>query len=249
MVSSQNIVAIIQARMGSTRLPGKVLMEIDGAPLLKMMLSRVEKSKLLDKIIVATSTLAKDDQIEKFCVSNGYECFRGPESDVLLRYYDCAKSYEANVIVRLTADCPLIDPEIIDKVINYYNENFLDYAGNTVPPENSSFPDGSDVEVFSMEALEKANNEAVDLKDREHVTFYFWKYKNGFKTGQYIQKQNWSKYRITIDYPEDLEVLRFIIEELNKRKSFGSLNEVIEILDTNPSIKNINSFYSFGQGW
>ena len=125
-----NTVAIIQARMGATRLPGKVMMEIDGVPLLKIMLSRVMRSKSLDKVIIATSTSPLDNDIEDFCKKNGYESYRGSENDVLSRYYECAKIYNADVIVRLTADCPLIDPEIIDRVIQLYFDSNVDFAAN-----------------------------------------------------------------------------------------------------------------------
>ena len=246
---SDKIVAIIQARMGSTRLPDKVLMEIDGVPLLEIMLSRVAKSELLDKVIIATSTLPNDEQIEEFCQKYGYECFRGSENDVLSRYYECATIYHAEVIVRLTADCPLIDPVIIDKVINHYFSKNVDYAANTVPPETSTFPDGSDVEVFSFKALERAHGEASDPKDREHVTFYFWKYNHGFSTAQLTQDKDWSNYRITVDYSEDIEVIRFLVLELKKNGSFGNMGEIIQLLDNNASVFKINSSYTFGQGW
>ena len=246
---TDKIVAIIQARMGSTRLPGKVLMEIDGVPLLEIMMTRVTQSKLLDKVIIATSTLSNDDQIEEFCKKNGYVCFRGSENDVLSRYYDCAKKYNANVIVRLTADCPLIDPLVINDVINLYYINNVDYAVNTVPPETSTFPDGSDVEVFSLKALEKAYQEAISPNDREHVTFYFWKSNHGFSIKQLIQENDWSKFRFTVDYPEDFDVVKFIIKKLKSRKIFGHLDDIVSIIESNPKIKQLNSKYFFGIGW
>jgi spore coat polysaccharide biosynthesis protein SpsF (cytidylyltransferase family) len=235
--------------MGATRLPGKVMMEIDGVPLLEIMLSRVSKSKLINKAVVAISKMHNDDQIEEFCIKNGYECFRGSENDVLSRYYECAKKYNADMIIRLTADCPLIDPSIIDNVIKLFCNKNVDYAANTVPPETSTFPDGSDVEVFSFKALERANAEASDPKDREHVTFYFWKYNNGFKTVQLNCNEDWSKYRFTVDYPEDFDVIKFIMKELSKRNIFGHLKDIIEIFDLNPEIKQKNEKYYFGIGW
>ena len=243
------IIAIIQARMGSTRLPGKVLTEIDGKSLLKYQIDRINRSTLLDKIVVATSNLANDDVIEKFCKKNSIECFRGSENDVLDRYYQCAKIYNPDVIVRLTADCPLSDPAVIDAVINLFIGTNADYAANTVPPETSKYPDGSDVEVFSMKAIERAHREAISMKDREHVTFYFWKYDNGFNTAQLDNDKDYSKYRFTVDYPEDLEVVEYIIKELKKRNSFGYLKEIIDIIDSNPEIKAKNSKYYFGIGW
>ena len=246
---SNKVVTIIQARMGSTRLPGKVLMEVDGVPLLEIMLSRIVKSELLDQVVIATSTLPNDDKIIEFCQKKKFECFRGSEEDVLSRYFECANKYKADIVVRLTADCPLIDPQIIDKVINHYLEKNVDYNANTVPSEKSTFPDGSDVEVFSLDALERAYKEAKNPKDREHVTFYFWKYNHGFSTTQLSQESDWSKYRITVDYPEDLEVVEFIIKELKKRKSFGYLDEIISIINSNDEIKQKNSEYFFGIGW
>lgn len=243
------IVGVIQARMGSARLPGKILKKVNGVALLGYQVERVRKSRLLDKIIVATSVLVKDDVVEKFCKTNNIEYFRGSENDVLSRYYECAQKYNADVVVRLTADCPLSDPKIIDDTIKFYIDTKVDYVANTVPPETSKYPDGFDVEVFSMEALKKAYEKANDSHDREHVTFYFWKYNNGFKTAQLYNSKNYSKYRLTVDYPEDFEVVEFVIKELKKRNSFGHLNEIIEIIDANPDIKAKNSKYYSGIGW
>jgi spore coat polysaccharide biosynthesis protein SpsF len=224
-------------------------MEVEGVPLLEIMLSRVVKSELLDQVVIATSTLPNDDKIVEFCQNNGYECYRGSENDVLSRYYECAKKYMASVIVRLTADCPLIDPKIVDEVINYYKEEKVDYASNTSPPATSTFPDGSDVEVFSMRALKRNYLEANNPKDREHVTFYFWKHDNGFTTTLLSQDKDLSSYRFTVDYPEDFDVVEFIIKELKKRKSFGYLEEVVDIINSNPNIKAKNSMYYSGIGW
>lgn len=235
--------------MGARRLPGKVLMEIGGVPLLGYQLQRIGKSKKLDKVVVATSVAKQDDQIESFCKQYAIECFRGSENDVLSRYYECAKRYNADIIVRLTADCPFSDPAVIDDVIGLLEDKKADYAANTVPPETSHFPDGFDVEVFTMQALERANLEAKDLHDREHVTFYFWKYQNGFRTTQLNYPKNYSQYRVTVDYPQDLEVASFIAAELKKTKKFGTMEEIMEILKVHPEIKKINSQYYFGIGW
>jgi spore coat polysaccharide biosynthesis protein SpsF len=243
------IIGIIQARMGSTRFEGKVLKKIDGVPLLKYQIDRLRKSLLLDKIVVATTTLYKDTIIEKFCMQNDIDCFRGSEKDVLDRYYRCAIKYGAHVIVRLTADCPLSDPNIVDDTIRLFKINKIDFAANTVPHDNNKFPDGSDVEVFSIQALERAQKEAKDSYDREHVTFYFWRYDNGFKTIQLNNSKDYSGYRITIDYPEDFYVIKFIIKELKKNNIFGHLNEIIDILDRNPGIKAKNAHYYPGIGW
>lgn len=236
--------------MNARRLPGKVLMNItEGVPLLQYQLQRISKSKKLEKVIVATSVAKQDDQIDLFCRQHSVECFRGSENDVLSRYYDCAKKYNADVVVRLTADCPFSDPTVIDDVIGLLEDKKADYSANTVPPDSSHFPDGFDVEVFSMQALERANLEATDPHDREHVTFYFWKYQNGFSIAQLDFPRNYSKYRVTVDYPEDIEVARLIAGELEKNKKFGAMEEIIEILKTHPEIKEKNSKYYFGIGW
>ncbi len=245
------VAAIIQARMGSTRLPGKVLSEIGGAPMLEYQIRRVKEAKLIDKVIVATSMSPQDDVIVSFCRLKKITCCRGSESDVLSRYYDVAREYEVDIIVRLTADCPLIDPTVIDRTIDLFHQSSCDYVANTVPPETSRFPDGSDVEVFSMQALECANMEAESEEDREHVTFYFWKSRQGyqFRTSQLSHTEDWSEYRFTVDYPEDFEAVTRIIAILDERKQFGYLDEIIQILKDYPDIYELNSKYYFGIGW
>jgi spore coat polysaccharide biosynthesis protein SpsF len=244
-------VAIIQARMGSKRLPGKVLKPLDGKPMLKYQIERVIKARTIDKIVVATSTLDQDDIIYEFCVSENIECYRGSENDVLSRYYGAANKFHATNIIRLTADCPFSDPKVIDAVVDKLITEKLDYAANTVPPETSTFPDGSDVEVFTLNALTKAFKEAVLPADREHVTFYFWKGNEAqnFKTGQYSQAENHSKFRITVDYPEDYELAKMIVKSIGQSDVFGDLQFIIETLISKPELALINNKYYFGIGW
>ena len=242
------VVAIIQARMGSTRLPGKVLMEIDSKPLLAYQLDRISKSKKIDKVVIATSVLERDNIIESFCKSYGVDCFRGSENDVLERYYNCAKQHNANTVVRMTADCPLSDPVIIDGVIQKFIDDNVDFCANTVPVETSEFPDGVDVEVFSMTALEKANKEVSDKHYREHVTFQFWQ-TDRYTSSQFKQKTNLSDYRLAVDYPEDFELVRYVLGEIKSKRIFGNLKELVDIIDNNKEIKELNSKYYFGQGW
>ena len=244
------IAAIIQARMGSTRLPGKVLKNINGSSLLEFQIERVKKSKNISDIIVATTTNSDDDEIEKFCLQRGIAFYRGSENDVLSRYYECAKIYNIQTIARLTADCPLIDPVLIDKVIDLYIESNVDYTSNTVPPETSFCPDGSDVEVFSFKSLEKAYKEAYKQEDREHVTFFFWKdNSNGFKVNQLSNMEDWSNYRYTVDYDKDFKAVKMIYREIKKRNIFGHVNEIVDILKTRSDIRDINKQYYFGIGW
>jgi len=244
------IVAIIQARMGSTRLPGKVLKEVNGIPLLKIQYERIKGSREIHKIVVATTNEQEDDTIESFCLNNQIECYRGSTHDVLSRYYECAIAYKADIIVRLTADCPFSDPTLVDRVVNLFLSSSVDYASNTVPPETSHWPDGSDIEVFSFEALEKAFFEAKSKEEREHVTFFFWKNKKSkFKTLQLGNSLDWSKYRFTIDYPEDYELSKLIFSEINSKGIYGHINEIVAILDEKPEIREINKKFYFGIGW
>ena len=241
--------AIIQARMGSTRLPGKVLREVCGKPLILHQIERVRDSKSLDKVIVATSNAPENDAIERFCRKHDVAIFRGSEDDVLDRFYKCAKKERLDTIVRLTADCPLTDPLVIDEAVTLYKNGRYDYVANTVPPESSTYPDGSDVEVFSIEALERANRECDNPHYREHVTFFFWKYDNGFKTAQLQRDEDLSEIRFTVDYPEDLEVIEAILKKIKGKDIYGHVNEIAGVLKENPGIRDRNSKYKFGMGW
>jgi len=243
--------AIIQARMGSTRLPGKVLMKImDDISILEYMIQRVEKSSLIDKVIVATTSDPKDDPIYDLCIKKNIKCFRGSEDDVLKRYYDCAKKNKLDTVVRLTADCPLVDPFIIDQCVNTLLSEKFDYFSNTCPVEESKYPDGSDVEVFRYSALKKANENAFKKEDREHVTFYFWKNNSSmFRCGILKGNHDYSNYRYTVDYPEDFDVVSFIAEKIKEKNIQGSIFDIIKILDQNNDIKNLNSEYYAGIGW
>ena len=242
-------ILIIQARMGSTRLPGKVLKEVDGEPLLKFMIDRVVDSKLVDKVVIATTVSEKDDAIVDFCKNYNLSYYRGSEHDVLDRYYETAKLYDAKTIIRCTADCPLIDAEFVDETIELYLNSNVDYASNTCPPDLKKYPDGSDVEVFSFAALERAWKETTNIKDREHVTFYFWKRGKDFSTILLDNKEDWGKYRITVDYPEDFVVVERIIKQLKKEKKNGSLKEIINTLNENPELTKVNSKYTWGMNW
>ncbi|WP_201501363.1 cytidylyltransferase domain-containing protein [Psychrobacter cibarius] len=162
-------VAIVQARMGSTRLPNKVMKEINGTPMIEVLLKRLAKSEQIDQIIVATSVDAKNDLLVRHVESLGYVCERGSENDVLERYYQAAKAHNADIVIRITGDCPLVDANLVDIAINDFKDHGVDYLSNTSP---ATYPDGLDIEVFTMRVLERALTETTSLFDQEHVTPY-----------------------------------------------------------------------------
>tara|TARA_B100000965_G_scaffold320434_1_gene281485 strand:+ start:34 stop:783 length:750 start_codon:yes stop_codon:yes gene_type:complete len=245
------IAAIIQGRLGSKRFPNKILKKINHKEtVLDYIVERISKSKKINKIIIATTKNKIDDKIEKHLKKKKILFFRGSENDVLSRYYFCSKKFKVNIIIRITSDCPLVDPKIIDKMIDTFLKKKLDYLTNTVPIKKPMWPDGSDIEIFSYKALEKAFRLCKNKFYREHVTFFFWKQKkNYFKIDQYKNKYNWSNFRYTLDYSEDLKVIRFIVNKLAKEKIFGYTNKIINILKQNPNIRKKNSKYFFGIGW
>lgn len=207
--NKQKVLCIIQARMGSTRLPGKVLMKVRGIPLLAHEISRVKRSGLIHTIVVATTLNPEDQKIARLCENLHIPCFRGSVQDVLSRYAACAKEYPGyETIVRITGDCPLIDPEVVDRIIACFQEGNYDYASNTIHP---SYPDGMDAEVFSRNALKEADRKATLPSDREHVTPYIRK-KRSFRKGSVEAPADFSSVRLTVDNPEDLKVVRFVME-------------------------------------
>jgi len=236
---------MIQARMGSTRFPGKMIADLIGKPVIWHVLKQVKKSEFVDKVILATSNKAADNILESEVKKEDVVVFRGSENDVLDRFYHCAKKFGATTIVRITGDCPLIDPEIIDNVIRLFIDNNCDYVSNTNPP---TFPDGMDVEVFSFDALEKAWLNAKLKSEREHVTPYMRKYDNLFKIKNFENKRDLSKYRLTLDEKEDLILIRRILKELDDKKEYN-LSDIIHILESKPELIEINKNYERNEGY
>ncbi|MEW5691870.1 MAG: aminotransferase class III-fold pyridoxal phosphate-dependent enzyme [Candidatus Hydrogenedentota bacterium] len=242
-------VGFIQARMGSSRLPGKVLKKVGDATLLEILIDRVSQSKSLDEIVILTTGRPDDDPIYNLCENRRIRCCRGSQRDVLDRFYRGATEIKADLIVRITADCPLIDPAVIDRVVNKYLESKnYDFVANTVPPPGT-FPDGMDVEVFSFNVLEKVWKEATRFSDREHVTFYIWKNPGLFKIYRVDNDRDLSLYRLTVDYEEDFKLIKVLLNILKENDKFGSLNELIEIIDKYPELKKLNQKYKSGEGW
>lgn len=227
------IVAIIQARMGSTRLPGKVLEPIGDRPMLGRVVDRVRRARRVDQVVVATSTSPADDAVAAFCASQGIACFRGSENDVLDRYYRAAKQHRAEAVVRVTADCPLTDPEVIDRVVERFQAGGCDYAANVL---HRTFPDGLDLEVFSFAALEQAWREATRPSDREHVTLYLLT-SGKFVTANVQQDEvpGVAAIRWTVDDPRDLEFLRRIYAAFDHRNDFG-WRDVVRALRERPEL-------------
>jgi len=234
------ILGIIQARMGSTRFPGKTLAEISGKPMLWHVVRLARAARTVNEVVVATTCVASDDPIASFCLREGIACFRGSEHDVLDRFYQASKEKKADVIVRVTADCPLIDSEVIDRVVTRFQEGGSDYASNTL---RYTYPDGLDTEVFSFVALERAWSESVKLSEREHVTPYLLGGK--FRTVN-VESEfpvPLGTHRWTVDYPSDLEFVRKIYAEFSGNGGFG-YRDVLDLLNTRPDLAAIPAVVS-----
>ncbi len=234
------IISIIQARLGSTRLPGKVLKPILSRPMLSYMLERVKAAKRIDALMIATTENKSDQPIVEFCRSEKIKCFRGSENDVLDRYYQAARSVQAEIIVRLTADCPLIDPAVVDEIVEAFLTKYpnIDFASNVKP---ATFPDGMDIEVFSFAALEWAWKETKNPLEREHVTPYFYDSPGRFRTLNVEAERDFSSYRLTVDYEDDFEVVSKILESLYRPGQPFGFREVVKFLDENPEILKKNA--------
>ena len=234
----RNIVGIIQARISSERLPGKVLLDLAGEPMLVREIDRLSRAKMLDKIVVATSVNPNDDKIASLCKSREWNCFRGSEDDVLDRYYQTAQSHRASVIVRLTADCPLIDPLIVDQVIEEFNNRQpeIDYVSNIAPKR--TYPRGLDTEVFRFDVLERAWQEDKNPSSREHVTPYIRERSDLFQSFGVINDQDFSHMRWTVDTSEDLAFVRLIYEYFDHDKF--SWQDVLAAVNAHPEWSEIN---------
>jgi spore coat polysaccharide biosynthesis protein SpsF (cytidylyltransferase family) len=228
---------IIQARMGSTRLPGKVMMAVSGKPLIGHMIDRLRQAKLVDRIIVATSTDSSNDGMCDYLKNIGIDVFRGSEDDVLERFYLAAKLYDLKYIVRLTADCPLVDPQIVDRFISEYFTQKADYLAS-----GQTWAEGLDTEVFSFPLLETAYKNARKSSEREHPTLYFHNHPQLFNIVKSLSPTDDSKYRITVDEPQDLEVVKHVFQALYKDgASYFGINEIKSYLDKHPEIYKNNS--------
>lgn len=235
-----NTAIIVQARMGSTRLPGKVLLPVLGRPMFAFQIERLRRVTRADGIVVATTVEARDDAIEAFCASEHLRCVRGPEQDVLARYHLAASACGAQTVLRVTADCPLIDPALIDQAIARFRDPAgpCDYLSNMLEP---SYPYGMAVEVMSAEVLHRAHAEAKHPDEREHVTpFIYWRPER-FRLRSLRREQDLSQHRWTVDTPQDFELVSRILAELYPVQPEFGIDEVLAVLEKHPDWPLINS--------
>jgi len=246
MSKMPHIAAIIQARFGSSRLPGKTLEILFEKSLLEHIVERISASKQIQSIIVATTKHNLDDSIVDICKRMGLSVYRGSEDNVLERFYDAATRYNSDIIVRVTADDPFKDPQVIDKAISLLLEQNYDYCSNTIEP---SYPEGIDIEVFRYRALQQAYKNASLLSEKEHVTPYIWKNKELFSVFNFKNKENLSHLRWTIDYYEDLVFARKIYKILYPKKPIFLMKDILELLETHPEFNEINSGKMRNEGY
>jgi spore coat polysaccharide biosynthesis protein SpsF (cytidylyltransferase family) len=247
------IVGIIQARMGSTRLPGKMLLSLGGKLVIEHVFNRARTAKKLNQVVLATTVSPADDLLADWAEKNSIPYFRGSESHVLERYYECAKLFEADVIVRLTGDCPLLDPQVIDDVVDAYlsGDGKYEYVSNIHPP---TFPDGLDTEVFSFSALEKAWQEATLLSEREHVTPYIWKHPEIFPASNVSctvdgKSINLSEERWTLDTPSDFNFLNAVVKHLESSEGKLDFFSIFNLINANPKWREINAGQTRNEGY
>ncbi len=233
-------VIITQARMTSTRLPGKVMKKVLGKPLLEYHIERLKRVRTADEIIVATTGNDVDDVIVTLAREQNIGYYRGSEEDVLLRYYEAAKEAEADVVVRVTSDCPLIDPEIVDLIIKFYQDNIehYDYVSNTL---RRTYPRGMDTEVFGVGVLNDVHERAKSPVEREHVTRYIYAHPELYRLGCILHEEDLSGHRWTVDTEEDFRLIRNIIEELYPEKPCFSMSDCLDLLQKHPEWVQINA--------
>lgn len=239
--SKPRCVAIIEARMSSSRLPGKILKPLAGKPSLERMVERIRRSKLVDDIVVATTVNPLDDAVERWAKGADVKIFRGSEEDVLLRVLETAKAARADVIVELCGDCPLIDPGIIDEVLNHYLETCVDYASNS--SLGRSYPLGFEVKIFSTAALEEVNRTVSDAAVHEHVSLYFYEHPERYKLANLTAPPELRapELRISVDTAEDFEVVESVYRALYPKKPDFSARDVVQFLKSHPEVAARNA--------
>lgn len=247
MRDSVPILAILQVRMSSTRLPGKVMMDVLGRPMLERQIERINRARHIDRLCIATTTEPSDDPITAFCAARSIDYCRGSLDDVLDRYYQAAQQYSPSHVVRVTGDCPLIDATVIDQVIELHLSGKFDYTCNRRPP---TYPDGLDVEICRFECLRESWESARLASEREHVTPFIWNRPERFRLGTLHHRgRNLSELRWTVDYARDLEFVRAVYQRLHPSKPDFDMYDVLNLVDTNPQLLRLNSDFERDEGY
>lgn len=240
LTDARGTIAIVQGRMSSSRLPGKILEDIGGEPMLVRVVSRVRRAQTVDQVVIATTNDPSDDPVEKLCLARGIPIYRGSLFDVLDRFYQAALLFKAATVIRVTADCPLIDPVEIDHVVRAFHVQQVDFAANRLPPPwKRTYPIGLDTEVCKFEVLQRAWREAGDAHHREHVMPYIYETPDRFKVLVIDNPVDYGTLRWTVDTPEDLEVIRLIYKQFSNQDTFSWL-EVIDLYKQRPELQHMN---------
>ncbi len=244
------IVTVIQTRRGSSRLPDKVLMPLAGKSLFVRQAERVKAARLSGRVVIATTTMPEDDAIADVCDQEGLDCYRGDALDLLDRHYQAGLAYNADVVIKIPSDCPLIDPAIIDQVIEFYqvHKDRYDFVSNLHP---ASWPDGNDVEIIPMRVLAEAWKEAVRPLEREHTTPFIWERPERYRIGNVAMGggQDYSmSHRFTIDYAKDYTFIKAVFEELYPSGPMFGVGDILRLLERRPDIYELNAEYA-GVNW
>ncbi len=231
--------------MGSTRFPGKVLKPILGTPMLWHIVRRVRSARSIDEVVVAAPDTGTDEELRQFCRDYKIPFFAGSETDVLDRFHGAAKQFGGDPVLRITADCPLVDPQVIECLLAMYRKGEHDHVGvvagaGAVGVASGNFPDGLDAECFSLASLEQSWSNAEDPRDREHVTRYMWSQRDKFRCGQLFADRRFPSVRLTVDHPKDFELACHIYEALGRDNRIFFLAEVIAFLEKNPELADLN---------
>ena len=227
---------ILQARMSSKRFPGKVLQDLLGKPMIIRQISRIQSAKNIGKIVVATTRRQDDDLLASTLLENEIDIYRGATDDVISRYVKVIRKFQANTVVRLTADCPLVMPELLDSMIEDFSCNNWDYLSNTIFP---TYPDGLDIEIFSAKSLITLYSMKLTDPEKEHVTLGFHNRKKEFNLHNYESNLDYSNLRWTVDYPEDLEFIRNVYSKFQDRMNMFGFDEVLDLIRENPGMQSI----------
>ena len=254
MAAMSGLTAIIQARMGSTRLPGKVLKDIVGRPMLWHIVRRLSYVACVDQIVVATSDNDADEPIRNFCMEQEVLCFAGSELDVLDRFYRAALHFSADPLIRITADCPFVDPRVVAELVQYFSSGEYDLVGvatgaGSIFLEGGRYPDGLDAEIFSFAALERSWREATEQSDREHVTPYLWRVPGRFRVSSLQAASDYSHLRWTVDNEADLQLVRRIYEALHREEEPFVMQDILEYIKQNPQVAQGNAAFLGQEGY